>query len=209
MYTPSNNSIVQVTLFGVMNNQQWMNVIHFRPNDPPAGEIPDGEVNLDELVALIDVADDGWSAKRCVYTSEEMHISGIRAQYISPLRWAYKDYAPSEEVGTQPGDQAPQNLAAVGVFQCDETGDLAQGTIHIPGLTADDVADGFIGGIVKGHIASEIEMLLQTFTPAGSSLDYRRIIYNREAPTTSLYCTHGKVMEQARVMRRRTVGLGI
>jgi len=209
MYTPSNNSIVQVTLFGVMNNQQWMNVIHFRPNDPPAGEIPDGEVNLDELVALIDVADDGWSAKRCVYTSEEMHISGIRAQYISPLRWAYKDYAPSEEVGTQPGDQAPQNIAAVGVFQCDETGDHAQGTIHIPGLTADDVADGFIGGIVKGHIASEIEMLLQTFTPAGSSLDYRRIIYNREAPTTSLYCTHGKVMEQARVMRRRTVGLGI
>jgi len=209
MYTPSNNSIVQATLYGVMNNQTWMNVIHFLPVDPPAGDIADGEDVLDEFAGLLDATGAGWSFLRAVYTSNQMSIDYLQLQFIWPQRYAYKRYDADTQVGTQAGDQAPQNVDGVITFQSDLTGPHSQGGIRIPGLVATDVANGFVDGVIRGHMDSEAAFLTAATTVTAAGFDYQLGIARKDNLALSEDVTHWTVQETARVQRRRTVGLGI
>jgi len=209
VYNPQNNSIIQAILMGTFHGQRWMNTIHLIPIDPPAGDIADGEANLDEIASILDDIADGWSFHRAVYTWEELTIDWLQLQYVWPSRNAYKRYAATNQVGTQAGDPTPPNVAAVYVLQSDNTGDSAQGTQHVCGLLATDVQDGVIPAIIRGHIETEADFLVTPFTVTGAGLDYELCIFRRGDPTFSDHVTHSTVMTSSRVLRRRTVGHGI
>jgi len=208
-YSPANNSIIQAILKGRLNGQVWMNVIHFRPIDPPAGEITDGAAHLDEIATIIDDPGVGWSFLRAVYTSTTNNIDSLQLQYVWPDRYAYRRYDADTVVGTQAGDAAPQNVGAVYTLQSDEAGRSKVGSQHVCGLTAADVVGGMVDSVIAGHIDSEATYLLTPFTTIGEAFEYEMCIFHRAAPALSASVTHATVQPEVRVERRRTVGLGI
>lgn len=208
-YTPSKQSLISATLVMRLNNQEIINTMHYQPEEPESGTFPDGEAVLDEFASIIDEADNGWSFKQAVFSSVELTIVALRLQFIYPTRYAYKTYTTTAEAGTQVGDALPQNVSAALTMQTNFAGRHEHGTLKIGGLPSSAVVNGYIDNITRGHIASMGQWLTQVSPGATFAHPYKAIVLRRVEPTLSNVITHNVVGTTARVMRRRTVGLGI
>lgn len=208
-YAVPNSHIVQAVLSGRYHGQQWMNVVHFAPVAPPAGEIADGEANLDEIYAILDIADAGWTHLREAYTDNELKMDYIQLQYIYPTRFAYKRYDALVTEGNQVVVGAPPNVSGVITWQADTTGRDSRGSMHVLGIPASLLADGLIDDTIREPMAEEAAFLIEPFTPPTFNQEYEMILFHRAAPALSKTVTHFTVQRTSRVERRRTVGLGI
>lgn len=207
-YQVGKDSIVQAILRGRMNDQETMNVIHFRPIDPPAGDIADGLANLIEIASIIDINPGGWSNLLSLATSDQFNISWVQLQYVWPTRFSYHRVTATNPAGTLVGDPAPPNVSAAITMQGDGVGRHQRSTMHIGGLRAEDVASGLVGIAVKSALADLAAFLIEPFAVTSSSLNYEMVIYQRSAPGASVPISHFTIQDTSRVERRRTVGLG-
>ena len=207
-YQVAHDSIIETIMTMVMNNQILLNVLHFMPETLSSGNITDGQGNLDEFITAIDDVTTGWSEKRAVYTSTDLTIDSISAQYIHPVRYTKRVQPATNNVGTQPGDPAPQNVSAGLTWQPYATGRHNRSTIKIPGLTAAVVAGGTVSSVVRGHMDDEASFLTTGVSVPTAGINYLPIIYQRGNPYASNYIVAWLSQRTARVVRRRTVGHG-
>lgn len=207
-YQVANDSIVQAIIRGTCDNQEWMNVIHLRPIDPPAGDIADGLANLVEIRAILDISPGGWSELLSACMHEDSIISYIQLQYIWPTRFAYDRAPAAEPSGSIVGTAAPSNVSASITFQGDAIGPHQIGRMAVGGLAADDVEGGLISATLQTNLAALGDFLREPFTVPTASLEYSMVIFQREAPGASAEITHQMIQTTTRVQRRRTVGLG-
>lgn len=207
-YQVANDSIVQVILRGRMGAQECMNVMHFRPVDPPAGDIADGLNNLTEIVGILDPIGAGWSHLVSLYASDQFTMDYLQAQYIWPTRFSYARFAANTTGGTVVGDPAPPNVQAAVTLQGDGVGRHQRGGMRLAGLVASDVTSGLLDAGLVSKINDLVEFLIEPFTPTTSALEYEAVIFQREAPGASVPVTHFHTQSTSRVERRRTVGLG-
>lgn len=207
-YQVPNDSIVQAILRGRQANQECMNVLHYRPADPPAGDIADGLGNLEEIRAILDINPGGWSDLLSQCCQEDFTIDYVQLQYIWPTRMSYYRVAAEVLAGIRVGPPAPPNVQASVTFQGDAVGRHNRGAMRIPGLLAEDVTEGRISASLAADLNTLGDFLLTPFTPPTSALEYELVIFQRLAPGASLPVTHKTVQTTSRVERRRTVGLG-
>lgn len=208
MYEPSYSSTVEAVLCQRLAGQTILNVIHLRPDEVIPGNWPEGDTVLDGLAEILTHADTGWAARHAVVASDELEYVYLQLQFINPTRYAYKRYAPGVDVGTQAGVPLPPNMACSVTIQSDATGPHSRGRIQFAGLMADNVTDGFVDGVVRGHLEGVAQFLMGPFSVELEAPNLAQVIYNRALPSTSQFVTHCISQETVRTMRRRTVGLG-
>lgn len=208
-YYLSPDSIVEMSIRYSLNSQQFICIRHYKQNPDSAVTLTDGPTAVAQLAAAWDVAVDGVSTGFGAFCHDDVRIHEIRAQAIYPTRYAYQAFTPTVTAGSRDGDAAPQNITAVATVRTPFTGRHQHGNVFMAGLIVADVVAGLLTDECKDALALAVAPLVRDISTADPVSSWNAVIYNRTTPADSAYVSGWFPQDQARVMRRRTVGLGI
>ena len=116
------------------------------------------------------------------------------------------------QLGTYGSDALTPNLAAVGLRRGDIANRHAVSTLHIPISTgADALTNGYLMPALKTAVQVHLNNLKLTYDAVGGGqdLEFQFCIPNGPNATQNTPITFVQPQDTVRVMRRRTVGLGI
>lgn len=217
-YAVAANSVCQVTMKGTLFNQAVMNTFYYRL-DPSGGTITNGGAFLADFNDTLSVPDNFYDAyMACLPALVENVFADL--QWIDPDRFIKREFVVGP-VGTFTHVPTTANLAAVLELRANIADRRSIGSKHLPGLGG----AALVAGNVSAGLISQIDNfggICTTEQPVGAR-SMRPIVFGRARP--SYTDKHGKVhpaipksyrevsgyivQRTARVMRRRTVGLGI
>lgn len=217
-YAVTANSVMQVTLRGTLFNQTVMNTFHYRV-DSGGGVLADGAAALSQMNDALGIPDSFYDTYQRVLPPQVVNIIAD-LQWIDPDRFVKRTF-PVWPLGTGAFTATTPNLSAVLELRGDIADKRSIGTKHIPGLGGVAVA----GGLVQAALLADLEEFGQQArlpqTVGGRTMTPIVFGRARAAYTDKFGVLHpaiGKsyrpiteftVQTTARVMRRRTVGLGI
>lgn len=202
MPTPlSNNATVQVVINSALNGQAILNVLHYRFN----GTAPDYTLAMASLNAAIK-GTGGIIDNLLSCMSNEAQIVSIWSQPIYPVRYR----AVPEPVGGNGltlGEAMPQNVAAVLTKQSESAERWGIGSFHIGGIARDSVT----GGNINVGLTTPMNVLGLQLTQSfeDGEFQFTPILWSPRTPARQTPWNLFKVQRTVRVMRRRTVGVGI
>lgn len=211
--------VVAVTFRGTMNNQIVMTTFHYMITEIAAGPIPSNVVSITDintaLTAPGNMQDDYAQAMPSNWSQTAMEY-----QWIAPIRFRKIAFGNGFPVGGNINDAHTSNLAVVISLSGERSGRRFVANKHLPGIADGDFTGGIIGNPTLGDMtAVAAQSLANLVTP---ELTLVPIIYGRFiAPFVK--CGVNKpgqaelktpvagaaVKDTVRVMRRRTVGVGI
>jgi hypothetical protein len=216
-YSIASNSVVQVTLKMTLFNQVVMNTFHYRYEQ---GLIPitDGAAALSDFNDALDI--DTFYLNYINSLPPQCLNIVADLQWIYPLRYVKRSFNQGP-VGGSPNATTVSNMAAALLMRGDTASRRSVGTKHIPGVGGATVAAGLLsaGKVAEVTDFADRAILVQM---VGDRI-FRPIVYGRARPaytdrhgvlhpalpTLMTPITAYEVETTARVMRRRTVGLGI
>ena len=204
---PAVNDIVEVTLNQRKAGQELMNVFHYKCTvTPSTGTLRGNLFSLGQFLWAVDVGLLSQLLTPCM--PDDWTMQSYRAQVISPARTAYV-----EELLIDSGDIAANqletaNLAWVIVKQTDLAGRRGRGDTHFL-LPASNWMDNGELAAEGGGARTDLRDALSTHIVVPSGGEYDPVIYHPGFSPSSSVITHCTIKNQVRVMRRRTVGLGI
>lgn len=212
------NAIVEATVRYSVNGQECMNVVHYHPGTPGVGPVRDLVDNF--LTSFQSTAVGTLIAGMKALMSQDVFIHQCTAQAIWPTRYRKSETESFAEQGLVVAPCTAQNLQLC----VTKKGDLGIrsniGHFHLGGLP--DVL--YTGGVIDtATYAVQIGKLLTGLEwhviSAGDLIDFAPVILNKTLIPGSdpkKYQISGSTVQTAvefnetlRVMRRRTVGLGI
>lgn len=200
-------AVIEGVIRGELTGQTILNVFHYRV---------DNQSTIDNIVDEVDQFLDDWAAigdgsfmenfmdcQVSNYTQRE-----ISAQAIYPVRYVKRSVT-TATVGDR-GNAGSANLAAVITKRTNLSGRSKVGAVHIAGLTGADFNGGLIQPGFKADLLTFGANIVAPVTASAGGGIYNPCIYHRNIanPKTDLI-TGVVVQDTVRVMRRRTVGLGI
>lgn len=199
------DAIAEVTFKMTHNDQTVLTVLHYKFIGGPA--IADGAATLQALMIKIQAAGQVFRAHtNC--TSQDLDYNLIVAQWISPIRYARQDALPGQTIGLVAQPSLPQNDAVALTKGGELAGRHNIGTVHMPGVPTTFVTDGLVtpaGFTAYNDLCTAIQ---QDVTLVAGQI-FRPVIYNRVTPADSKEISTVITQNTSRIMRRRTVGLGI
>lgn len=216
-YPIASNSVVQLTVRSKLFGQTVMNTFHWRWE---IGTLPitDGAAALDDLEAELEA--NAWRDSYQAMCAPQVINAVADMQWIYPSRFVKRSYV-FFPAGTAPLATTVTNLAAALEFRSDVATRRGQSTKHIPAVgglnSAAGILDaGFLGAMDDFRVVHMLPITLHGGT-------YRPIIFGRARPSytdkhgnvhpalpvSTLPITTSESKDTVRVMRRRTVGVGI
>lgn len=203
-YTITPGDLIQLSFDGLLFGQQAMTTTVWRLDGDVA--YTDGAQFLRDVMDNIQAAGKLYAKYLAAITDSFNNIKLV-AQVIKPTRYAYQVDADALSEGVFPGVSSTANVNAVITRRGIGTTRHDRGNLHIPGSPDDGFTAGLLGGAYKvaledlaEQFATPIEMgLTSALTP---------VLYNNVEPTFSISVTDAFVQPTARIMRRRTVGVG-
>jgi hypothetical protein len=216
VYAISAQSVCSVTMKSDLFNQQVMNVFHYML-DLPGGTLADGGSFLDSFNARLVAAgfNDSYTdclPAQCVTITQDL-------QWINPDRFVKKTYDVNPAGSF--GNTTISNIAGILMLRGDIAGKSSIGVKHLPGLGGTNVVDGKISAAYKAQLTAFGTLALapvtvgaRTMTPIIFGLPFPAYVNKKgkaipAKPLTKRFVTQFTVEDTSRVMRRRTVGLGI
>jgi len=201
------NSIIEVGMVGSLLNQRILSVFHYAVTSPSTETVVQNEV----AQFLAQISNGGALSLSTTYTEclpANATLLQVTAQALTPLRYARQKVL-KNQMGTQDDTNTP-NVAGVITKQTDFSGRRYIGGVHIPTGGTLSVQDGFLTEDFKAKLFTFAGTMIQQVTIVPTGAIYTPVIYHRPplttAPTPVVAFT---VQDTSRVMRRRTVGLGI
>jgi len=199
-------SIIQATIKYVCNSQVCLNVLHYEVQNVSSHDSAQDE-QLAFLSRFNAVSDVIAKLKDCL--SQEATIVEAWAQFIRPTRYA-KSVLELDAIGGVVSDCHAQNLAATIVKRTEFGGDWAHGSLHLGGVPN----NGYSGGLLEPAYKDLVEVLAAQLledvaSPTGGGIYAPVLLHPPAAHGGSTLLSGSEVMDELRVMRRRTVGLGI
>lgn len=212
-----NNEIVEIKVLYRVNDQVCMNVLHYQAVGSTAGGTPFEltEGLLDDFIAItgssvLDTMQD--------MMSNQANIFDITGQGVWPTRFAVQHRAVDID-GENVNPVNAQNLAAT----IEKSGELGNrhniGSFHLGGLPPGHFAAGELQAGSLGQLQSIADALKLHLVDGASTADWVPVILNKSPiPNTDpvRYEISGGTpisrtfaQSSARVMRRRTKGIGI
>lgn len=201
------NDIVQVVIESRVNEQRCLNVLHYRC-DAMDVALTYAEA-LDQLMTRVGGAAPSVVAYMVAAMGSNASVEQIRAQRVSPRRDIYL----AQSIGTA-GTGTPtvqlSNVAGVITKQTELAGRGRAGSFHLAGLP--------IGAYTNGSLTVAAVNQLQTLATEiqanltiGEAVKWTSGTFSPQAPLAERFHAIFEAFPQttARVMRRRTVGLGI
>lgn len=200
----TNGSIIQVTWWQTYQGQELLNVQNYR--FAQGTPITDYRSELADLLNLINAAGD-ISALQVLCCSTGWNQDFVTAQPIYPFRLALVN-SNVNAPGVKAGTQAPANVAADITKQSDVAARYGIGTWHQGGLVASDVAGGMVSGGLETLLGNLADKIIEVKTTASGGV-YTPVLWGAANPLRVTEITDYELQTQSRVMRRRTVGVGV
>jgi len=204
-------AIVEITYNYSFANQRYMNVLHYQKFAPQT-VVTDIPTELDQIkteAARVGAGTLSTAIHDCI--PPNVDVDFVRVQEIYPSRSAVVDSG-SLGAGSAINNAVTGNIAAVITKRTQFAGRDQVGAVHIPCVPPDECADGEIdnGGAYYASLQALAGKLIDNLVPVGTGALYRPVLFHRlTQPPTSTQVWSTIVQPQVRVMRRRTVGLGI
>lgn len=201
--------IVQVIIESRVEGQSLLNVLYFKANEAEVGSTY--QESLAQLIESI-VSDPNTAIvpRMTPLMGPNVTVANVQAQRVYPTRDVYRRQ-PTGEPGTHVDDCDATNVAAVIVKQSTVAGRGRSGTFHLGGLANTTYA--------LGHMTTDAQTLMLAL---GDSLDDKQPgivdteqwqpgMFNPSLGAGMNFTEIGATTprETLRVMRRRTVGVGI
>lgn len=210
------NDVIQLNIVGFIHGQEVMNTLHYKMSQT-SPSVADGETLLNALFTDMDQAGgllDLWAQ------TMPANLGGIfiELQKIYPLRYRKKVYTPTVTFGNRAASTTTNNAAVISLH-----GDAATrrsvGNKHLV-TGPSDIDGGLLDPGYKGAVTDLMEQMLVEYTLGTSVIipiiwGKPRSAYTQcgrdypALPALRTTVVGGIVEETARVMRRRTVGLGV
>lgn len=202
-------AVVSLSHVGYQDGQTVMLTHHWRVNYVT---LPTIEANI--AIGLLHEelnADDGLFDK---YTNAlSIDIGGIEPSYqvIYPVRFSRQPMETTFDQGILEGTAMPPNVSAAITLRSDFAGRGEVATKHIGALPVLAVNNGLIVDDHRGFYAEIAQKLIEVITVESDAteIEFIPVIYKRSAPNESPVLKGYSIPVTSRVMRRRTVGLGI
>lgn len=205
------NSVIEVTYQSRFANQQYMNVLHYAV--AAASASPTVTVELNRILDALDTPGEfGILGELLAVLPPNCMLTNITVQGVTPGR-TIRQSRVINEAGVWPTAALTGNLGATITKQTDLGGRRFVGSIHVPCLPPDAHALGELNELYIAPLLTLKDAMLVPIVDPVDGGQYDPVILHRPsalsptpAPTP---ITAGVVQPQARVMRRRTVGVGI
>lgn len=202
------DAIIEVVFRGILFGQTTMSVMHYRV----AAQAPAGVSVQAEMAQLADIFnDDTVGELKGLYRAvcpNAYTMTQVSVQPVYPLRYR-KTVRATNSAGIG-GDSTTANVQAAITLTTDFAGRNQIGGIHPPCPTS--MASG---GILDGDYVNALgdlgQSLITPVSNVGLESSYQLVIWHRgiQPPLSYTGVTGYIPQTEARVMRRRTVGLGI
>lgn len=203
--------LIQLTFVSRWNAQVIMLTTHYKCRTPPTGSMPTSQA-LQGLIDYVDPADaNSLGSMYLGCLPENLTLREIWAQKIYPTREVKQSKAVSYTGNWPTAEASTGNIGGVITLRTDKAGRSQVGNKHIGPLPQDAYSNGQISGAAILALDALGEALVGPLNTVNTG-QYDAVIYHRSgdgaAQKSDLIGTY-VVQTTARVMRRRTVGLGI
>jgi len=138
-------------------------------------------------------------------------VQGVKMQWIYPVRYTATFTNDTAGSGTIVDIPLPQNVASTMTKKAVIAGRSSIGSLHFAGLANESADNGFLTPariVAMTSIGNDLIVPLDTGVIPNTTL-LRPVIYHKALPDLSQPFTDFIVQPTVRVMRRRTVGLGV
>jgi len=209
---------LSVTFRGRLCGQTTMTTFNYAVAEIEAGPVPSNVLAITDFNTAIVVAGN-LKPDYMDAMPQNYELVAIDYQWIVPLRYR-KQTILFGDFGTNEVDAETANLAGVFTLHGERAGRRFIANKHLPGLAGADVANGILGGPQLARLTAVKTQALANVV--GGGVTWVPVIYGRYiAPYTKCgvakpgqpqlltTVTGGDVWDTVRVMRRRTVGVGI
>lgn len=203
-YQVDSGAVLQITLVQSMFQQTIVNSFHYLLGE--SGGPVDGIATADAFV-------DAWENPNGIHPAlalcqtQELKYVGILAQWISPIRYAYLFTLPAITQGNHIGAPEPPNVAAAVLCRNELAGDSSKGVKHVAGVPQSANNQGSLTPAYRATLNSFALTLITDFNVNGKTLS--PILFRKAGPALGKRIDFADALETLRVIRRRTVGVGI
>jgi hypothetical protein len=203
VYDVPDGGILVLTFRGTVLQQEMLSIFHYQLD--AAGGLTDGAAYLDAFLNLVDNAG-GLHEKFMDCMSSDYTNARLKAQWIIPTRFAYREQVPTITTGAVASEVAGPNQAVAVNKRTEIAGVHGRGVLHMPGVPKTFTTTGAVNGVGFGfYNAFGDAMQLDVAPLAGPA---HPGIFNRTTPGDFPILNNVVVSEKVRTMHRRTVGLG-
>jgi len=205
----SNGDIVEFSIHGTHEGQRVLNVFHYEI-ELGIGAFPDLVTAADAFLGEL-FGTDKFADRYQEVTSQDLAINEFVLQKIWPLRMARIVKPQTGLTGLVEETALPPNDSVVLIKRNDSTGRHNRGRIHMPAVPVSFVEGGMVTGTARalydlfGARAAEVIEI----TSGGGPVTFTPVLYQRLMPGNSAQWTSALTQGTSRVVRRRTVGVGI
>lgn len=204
-------AILEVANLGEENGQRIMNVWHYK-FDGATTPTADGDALVNVLSGILQGGGaDGLLDLLKAQTNEIVTWQSVRYQWITPIRYSPTVVTADNGPGEVADPPLPQNVSGVATLHSMFAGPGGSGRKHFGGLSTTDEGGGEMMNQFLVNTSPILELMMEVVdtgaVQVGSSLV--PVIFNRVTPANSIQWTGYTIQDTSRVMRRRTVRVGI
>lgn len=202
------NDIVEVQWRSAYEETVIMNVYHLRviSSTSSSSDVADNQSLADHLAGEAGVGAFVTPFRNALALN--VTLQRVRTQKIAPARSPYTEATIGQQ-GLWPNPASTGNLAGVITKRGSLGTRKSVGSLHIGPVPETGYVNGNIGAGYASVLNILYEALAAVFTVAASGVSYQMVIYNRGTiPNWNQIAAHS-VQDTVRVMRRRTLRVGI
>lgn len=203
-------TVLELSYLGVVDQQQTLTIRHFENTV----EIPGPATAVTMIADLLATMGPGEANDRVTdylqACATDYTLTGIRLQGVFPTRLRAQDRIINSP-GTCPGNTQATNINGTVTLRTFKAGRNQQATYKIPALAEGQYANGRLDAAMRTRLTTLGEMFIDPMVFPGTAIVLRPVIYHRKKPfpMESDEVQTFIVGDTVRVLRRRTVGLGI
>lgn len=203
------NAVLEFSIRGTINGQNVISVLHYRVSAVSGAAT--AAIEQDEfLVAagpagIDDVVTPYLSCCPSNYTATE-----LRAQFVAPTRFRFSTVSILAP-GTRPAASNFQNSSAVMTKRTALSGRRQIGSLHFPGVADTDAVGGLLSAGLTSAMNTAALVLQSNLNALPGTGIYVPVLWHRTLPSQpqSDPVIQFATQTTLRIMRRRTVGVGI
>lgn len=203
-YVINNGAVLQLIINYQYCGQTCLNVTNWKMSGAPSGV--DGRTTLTNFLGAVNNLG-GMQPHLAAALVDSVSFRDVSAQWIAPTRYAYITQPPSAAAGLLANDGLPPNVALALERANDDAGKINRGDLHIGGISTLHVADG----LSTGQAALDFDSFLSDIVTPVTLFDlvFTPVTNHRADPTLGKTLLYSRIQDTSRILRRRTVGLGI
>lgn len=202
------NDIVEVQWRSAFEESVIMNVYHLRvvSSTSSSSDVSDNQSLADLLAGENGVGAFVTPFRNALPTN--VVLQRVRTQKIAPQRSPYTESVIGQ-LGLWPNPASTGNLAGVITKRGSLGTRKSVGSLHIGPIPDTAYVQGVISAGYVGVLQILYDALAAVFTVPGSGVTYQMVIYNRTSTPNWNQIAATTVQDTVRVMRRRTLRVGI